>query len=198
MTVCGRLTFPAFLLTAMLAGCGDSNGNGPAQEFVVSGTIQNNTQAPIPPNARLLVAWVVSSGSPDYSYVFGQGTLNPSAGTFEIRLDQAPPAQALNNGALGVGIIVATTNQSLGNGDDISSIPETELIGAAGQYGIIFTTSPEQAAQYRDWGAQFEAGYGVGVGVTAPGDFDRFEPASPSSVVLIIDDLQNIAFVNWT
>jgi hypothetical protein len=191
-----RLVLAGVLISTGLAGCED--GSGPSQGFVVTGTIQNNTQAPIPPNARLVVAWVVSSGSPDYSYVFGQGTLDPSAGTFEIRLDQPPPSQALNDGALGVGIIVVTTNQSIGDGQDISGVPETELIGAAGQYGIIFTTDPDQAAQYRNWAAQFEAGYGVGVGVQVPADFDRFEPASPSSVVLIIDDLQNIEFVNWT
>jgi hypothetical protein len=77
-------------------------------------------------------------------------------------------------------------------------VPEAQLIGAAGQFGIIFVTNPGQAAQYRNWAAQFEAGYGVGVGVPVPGDFDRFEPASPSSVVLIIDDLANIELVNWT
>jgi len=191
-----RLAVAGLVLGAPLAGCGDSSG--PSQGFVVTGTIQNNTQTPIPSNARLVVAWVVSSTSPDYTYVFGRGTLDPSAGTFRIRLDQAPPSAALNDGALGVGIIVATTNQSLRDGDDLSSIPETELIGAAGQYGIISVTNPEQAALYRGWAAQFETGYGVGVGVQVPAEFDRFEPASPSSVVLIIDDLQNIAFVNWT
>ena len=196
MTQPFRLALAGFLLGTMLIGCDDSSG--PSQGIVVTGTIQNNTQAPIPPNARLVVAWVVSSTSPDYTYVFGQGTLDPTAGTFRVALDQPPPSQALNDGALGVGIIVATTNQSIGNGQDISSVPVTELIGAAGQYGIIFVTNPGQAAQYRDWAAQFETGYGVGVGVPVPAEFDRFEPASPSSVVLMIDNLENIEFVNWT
>jgi hypothetical protein len=196
MTRSFRLALAGVLLGTGLAGCGD--GSEPSEGFVVTGTIQNNTLSPIPPNTRLVVAWVVSSGSPDYSYVFGQGTLDPSAGTFQIRLDQPPPSQALNGGALGVGIILATTNQSLGTGANISSIPESELIGAAGQFGIIFVTNPAQAGQLRDWVAQFESGYGVGVGVQVPEDFDRFEPVSPSSVVLIIDDLQNIEFVNWT
>ena len=184
------------VVSTVLVGCGD--GSGPSQGFVVTGTIQNNTQAPIPPNARLVVAWAVSSTSADYTYVFGEGTLDASAGTFEIRLDQPPPSQALNDDALGVGIIVVTTNSSIGNGGDISSVPETELIGAAGQYGIISVTNAEEAAQYRNWAAQFDIGYGVGVGVQVSGDFDGFEPASSSSVVLIIDDLENIDFVNWT
>jgi hypothetical protein len=191
-----RLVSAGFLVGAALAGCGDDNG--PSQEFVVTGTIQNNTQAPIPPNARVLVAWGVSSTSPDYSYVFGEGTLDAAAGTFQISLDQPPPTQALNNDALGVGIIVVTTSQSVVTGDDIGSVPESELIGAAGQYAIISVTDPDQATQFRSWADQFDAGYGVGVGVEVPGDLDRFDPTSSSSVVLIIDDLANIDFVNWT
>lgn len=196
MTLDYRLPMAGLLLTTLIAGCSDSTDS--SQGFVVTGTIQNNTQAPIPPDARLIVAWGVSSGSPDYSYVFGEGTLDPVAGTFRIQFDQPPPAQALNLGALGVGIIVVTTNQSLQTGDDLSTASEADFIGAAGQYGVIFTTTPAEAAQYRDWAADFEAGYGVGVGVQVPGDFDRFDPAASSSVVLIIDDLQNIEFVNWT
>jgi hypothetical protein len=80
----------AVVLTAALAGCNDSTHSSAG--FVVTGTIQNSTQAPIPLNARLLVAWVVSSESPDYTYVFGEGTLDPAAGTFRIQLAQAPPS----------------------------------------------------------------------------------------------------------
>jgi hypothetical protein len=196
MTLRTPLPSAALLLAVALAGCSDSTDS--SREFVVTGTIQNNSQEPIPPDARVVVAWGVSSGSPDYSYVFGEGTLDPAAGTFRIQFDQPPPSQALNAGALGVGIILVTTNQSLQNGDDLTTVAATELIGAAGQFGVIFTTTPEQASQYRGWAADFEAGYGVGVGIQVPGDFDRFDPASPSSVVLIIDDLQNIEFVNWT
>ena len=196
MTQPFRLALAGFLLGTLLAGC--DNSSEPSQEFVVTGTIQNNTQAPIPANARLLVFWGVSSGTPDYSYVFGEGTIDPTAGTFQIRLDQPPPPQALNREVLGVGLIVVTTNQSIGTGVTPGNIAESELIGAAGQYGIIFIGDEEQVAQYRNWAGEFENGYGVGVGVAVPDDFDRFEPVSPSSVVLIIDDLANIEFVNWT
>lgn len=191
-----RLAPATFVVAAVLTGCGDSSA--PSQGFVVTGTIQNNTQESIPTSARVVVAWVVSSASPDYTYVFSEGSLDPTAGTFRIAFEQPPPLDALNAGALGVGIIVVTTNQALGTGDDLGTVPETELIGAAGQHAVIYVTTPQQAAQYRNWAADFEAGYGVGVGVKVPGDFDKFQSASPSSVVLIIDDLQNIEFVNWT
>jgi hypothetical protein len=192
-----RSPFRAAVLASAVAvlsvACGDDNG--PNSNFVVTGTIQNNTGAPLPDNTRLLVVWQVTSGSPDYSYVFGQGTVNAEAGTFRVELDQPPPAQALNNGNLGVGIIVATTNQTLGDGGNVDQILD-ELIGAAGRYGVIYVGP--SGAQSPQWASGFPTGYGVGVGVDVENDFDQFQPASPSSVVLIIDALENIDFVNWT
>jgi hypothetical protein len=168
----------------------------PSEEFVVSGTIQNNTQAPISPDTRVVVVWVVSSASPDRSYVFGEGSLDPVASTFRIGFSQPPPLEALNAEALGVGIIVVTTGQSIEKGDDISNM--SEVIGMAGQHAVIYVNSPEQAVQDYNWPAKFETGYGVGAGVKLPGPFDGFKPVDPSSVVLIIDDLENIEVVNWT
>jgi hypothetical protein len=194
MTALFRTALLASLLTVISLGCSD-NGS-PGEGFVVTGTIQNNTGAPLPANTRLVVAWQVSSGTPDYSYVFGQGTVDAAAGTFRIQLDQSPPAIALNTGGLGVGIIVATTNQSIGTGDDIGEVQLSELVGAAGRHGVIFIG--QNGVQDREWATAFESGYGVGVGVDVVDDFDRFEPADPSSVVLIIDDIANIDFVNWT
>jgi hypothetical protein len=184
----------AMLLIASTVACSDPTS--PGTGLVVSGTIQNNTGAPIPANTRLLVAWTVSSGTPDYSYVFGEGTINAAAGTFQIRFDQPPPATALNTGQLGVGIVFATTNQTVGNGMDAGNVSVDELIGAAGRHGIIYIGDP--TIQAPTWAASFPTGYSVGVGVDVENDFDRFQPASPTSVVLIIDDLGNIDFVNWT
>jgi len=183
----------AGLLSAAAVACGD---DGPSNAFVVTGTIQNNTGSPLPANTRVLVVWQVSSGTPDYSYVFGEGTVDANAGTFRIQLDQPPPTEALNAGSLGVGLIVATTNQTVGNGGSIDDATLAEVVGAAGRYGVIYVAP--SGTQYRDWATEFANGYGVGVGVDVVGDFDRFEPADPSSVVLIIDALENIDFVNWT
>lgn len=184
----------ATLLVASAVACGDSND--PGTGFVVSGTIQNNTGSPLPANTRVLVAWTVTSGTPDYSYVFGEGTINPANGTFQIQFDQPPPAPALNTGQLGVGIVFATTNQTVGTGVHVDDVAVEELIGAAGRHGVIFIGDP--SIQIPGWAADFPTGYGVGVGVDVENDFDQFQPASQSSVVLIIDDLANIDFVNWT
>jgi len=185
------------LSTSALLACGDSSG--PTEGFSVSGTIQNNTQSPVPANARLLVVWVVSSGSPDYTYVFGEGTIDRDAGTFEVRITDPPPTAALNDARLGVGVIVLTTNATVSTGDDMDAVPQADFVGAAGRHGVIYIAGdPADAAQSRAWALDFTHGYGVGVGVSVPGDFDKFAPTNASGVVLVVDDWENIEFVNWT
>jgi hypothetical protein len=189
-------SFAGALGLCCFTACGD--GTGPTDGFVVSGTIQNNTASPIPSNARLLAVWVVSAASPDYTYVFGEGTIDGATGTFELVLSEPPPAQALNDGTLGVGILVVTTDQGVSSGDDIADVAEAELIGAAGSYGVIYVEDPSSASSFGSWPAEFEAGYGVGEGQDEPTGFDSFVPTDPTDVVIVIDAFANIEFVNWT
>ncbi len=184
------------LSISLLASCGDTSE--PSVAFTVSGSVLNNTQAAIPAAARVLVAWVVSSGSPDYTYVFGEGSINASAGTFEVQFTDPPPRAALNSGNLGVGIVVLTTNASIGQGDDLEDFPLADLIGAAPRHAVIYIDGDPQNVTFREWAHDFESSFNAGVGIKVPGSFDEFVPLSPSSIVLIVDDLQNLEFVNWT
>jgi hypothetical protein len=141
----------------------------------------------------------VSSGTPDYGYVFGEGTINRATGTFRIRFDRPPPVEALNVGVLGVAFVIATTDQSLKEGDVITGgSAMTNLMGITAQHAVIFVASQQEAVQVRDWVAAFDTGYAVGVGVKVPGGFDQFQPANPLSALLIFDDPANIEVVNWT
>jgi hypothetical protein len=193
-----HLTLATLLVAAVAPACQD--GTGPGTGFVVTGHIQNNTQAPIPVGTRLIAIWGVSSGTPDYGYVFGEGTINRATGTFRIRFDQPPPTAALNAGALGVAFLLATTDQSLKEEDVITgSSGMTHFIGITAQHAVIFVASHQDVVQLPDWAAAFDTGYAVGVGAKVPGEvFDKFLPASPSSTLLIVDDAANIHVVNWT
>jgi hypothetical protein len=131
--------------------------------------------------------------------VFGEGTINRLTGTFRIRFDQPPPPAALNSGELGVAFIVATTNQSVKDGDVITSATQLATpIGITAQHAVIFVASHQQGVQLPAWVDAFAPGYSVGVGVKTTGIFDAFQPASASSLLLIVDDLANIEIVNWT
>lgn len=190
-------TLATVLVTTLAAGC--QEGTGPAGAFVVSGHIQNNTQTPIPANARVVAVWGVSAGTPDYSYVFGEGTIDRITGTFRIQLDQPPPLEALNNGALGVAFIVATTNESWADGAVLTgSSGVTGVLGITANHAVIFVQNRDTLPP-STWVDAFDDGYSVGVGVKVPNAvFDIFEPTSRSSPLLIIDDLANIDVVNWT
>jgi len=191
------LVFVAVLVAPIVTACQDSTD--PAGSFVVTGHIQNRTGSAIPGSTRILAVWGVTSGSPDYGYVFGEGTINHLFGTFEIRFDQPPPSTALNRGALGVAFIIATTGESLQVGDSIgNSSAYSELIGITGQYAVIFLQNRD-TVPLPNWAAAFGDGYSVGVGVKVPNEvFDDFAPTSRSSPILIIDDPANIEVVNWT
>jgi hypothetical protein len=188
----------ALLLTLALPlalGCGDDPTGSSDGLLTVGGSVANPAGRPIPANARVIIAWVVSSGE-DYTYLFGEGTV--AGNTFRITLRQPPPAAALNAGNLGVGIVLLTADPNIRSGvrlEDVLVDP-AQLLGATGRFAVIYTASG--AAQTRDWAAAFEPGYGVGTGVERVGDFDAFEPVAPTSMELIVDDLDNIDFVNWT
>ena len=189
--------FLAALFLTAAAGCQDGTGPG---TFVVTGGIQNNTQTAIPENAHVVVVWGVSSGTPDYGYVFGRGTINRLLGSFRIEFDAPPPPTALNMGELGVALIVVTTGQSWQDGDSLIARDAgwDDVIGISQQHAVIFVNSGN-ATQMREWAGAFDIGYSVGVGVHIPNEvFDIFQPVSPSGAVLTIDDPANLTTVNWT
>jgi hypothetical protein len=185
---------------ASLAGCTqDLIAPGGGEQITISGTLINKTNQPLPSGTRVLVAWEVSSGSPDYMYVFGEGTIQEASNSFTLSFDGPPPARALNSYGLGVGIIFLTTNTSLKEGSDPQGIPELEIVGAAGQHSVIYLDrNPAEFGTNMGWVSRFKRGYNVGKGIDLPGTFDGFEPTSPSAVEILIDALRNINFVNWT
>jgi len=165
--------------------------------FVVSGAIRNRTSSPVTQGARVVVAWQVVSGTPDYLYTFGEGTVAPGGNSFEIRLTSAPPAEALNSFGLGVGVILLVTDGNLRSGQKLDGIPRTGVIGAASRYSIIY--ADRDPAKIGHWVTRFPRGFSVGRGVKGAGafDFESFEPVGAGLVELIVDSLEKLDFVDW-
>src|SRR4051812_11294910 len=80
----------AALLAATLSACSYVAISPSANEaglFSIAGRIRFKKDVVVPPNARVLVVWSVSSGSPDYLYVYGEGTIRMADSTFKVVFD---------------------------------------------------------------------------------------------------------------
>jgi hypothetical protein len=195
------------------AGAGAAIGTAEAEaakyHLTASGTLSGSE---VPENARVVVFWLVVT-EPSYIYVFGHGTVDAEAGTFEVALDKEPPEEALNwfqGDALGVGMLLLTTDRSLESGmlpDDYD--PDVDdWIGGAGQHAIIYIQGDLDLEEDDigfakdagvEWLYEFPEGYSIGVGTEISGSsYDGFAPVDPSSIKITVDDLGNIDFVDWS
>jgi photosystem II stability/assembly factor-like uncharacterized protein len=170
--------------------------------FTVTGPLNYRKDIQLPENARLLVLWFVIAEDPQYIYTFGEGSMDPASNSFELVFDGPPPSHALNwmgSSALGVGLLVITTNQALQTGTiSPEFLPANEILGVSAQYSIIYANNGFEIGEYMPWFNEFNPGYSVGKGVDVPDSaFDAFEPVDPWTLEIIIDDLEKIALVNW-
>ncbi len=162
-----------------------------ANDITVAGGV---TGANIPNSAKTVVAWVVTSGSPDYLYKFGDGT--SSAAKFMVTCGSAPPADAINSYGVGVGLIALLPNSAQipdGKVDEKS----LELLGISGQYAVIWR-APTGAGL--TWSLAFPIGYSCGVCVPpAEKGFASFKPVECSQVQIdTAADASKIPVCNWT
>jgi hypothetical protein len=192
----------------LLPGCKDDNTVDPPQEtgvYTIKGKLKFNKPATVPANARVLVGWEVSSGSPDYVYMFGEGKVNMADSTYSIVFKKDPPIEALNRRdstyGLGVGIILLTTDQTVTEG----VLPKNKLddssdaIGVVSDYAVVYIKgSSDSVAQLREWTRAFHAGFNAGQVVRSTTDFDSFIPIQPNLLDLIIDYFANYKGINWT
>lgn len=202
-----RLLICASLCTAVLiAACSDTNTTAPPATtdlYTISGKLRFDKGTTIPGNARVLVGWNVSSGSPDYIYVFGEGTVNMADSTFKVVFKEDPPTEALNSYGLGVGLIMLTSNQTF-TARKYSEMAADSLLtqgflGGAGNHAVIYIKgSPDSVARGRSWATRFQTGFNTGQGIRKDQGFDEFEKVEPSLIELIINDMSEIDWLNWT
>ncbi|MEJ7727602.1 MAG: hypothetical protein WKG00_00125 [Polyangiaceae bacterium] len=173
-------------------GMGGAGGGGGSAPFDgVSGPITDV----VPAAADVMVAWVVSSGSPDYVYSFGDGSISGATFVAGFATDP-PPDEALNNGLLGVGVILLVppgTKPAAGkimNWNDI----EDSLLGASDSHAVIYRAS----GAVQGWPTSFPLGYSCGVCVPMGMGFDDFEPVSCDQVEVTGGPESSLDFCNWT
>lgn len=200
----------ALTLSAALTGClpategSDEGDAGPSTSGDIAGTVTAVDGAEVPPESRLVVVWIVSSGSPDYEFLYGGGAA--SADGFALEFDDfPPPLEALNTypdgNRLGVGLILALpTDRQLPADGRLDRETSNDLIdlaaGLSWNHGVIYVEG-EWPADH--WASQFEPGaLQCGEGAEPAGDsaFDRFLPVDCDTVELRFGG--PFEWVNWT
>ncbi len=139
-------------------------------------------------NSDGAVVWIVTSGSPDYQFLFGR--FQASDGSFRLRFDRAPPAEALNDGVLGVGTLIASSTFDLtqfpegrqASGESVRVEDNDAGTALSCRYAIIFVQSGLSSilSSEDDWPSNFPLGYSCGEVVPAQEGqtFDTFEPVN--------------------
>jgi hypothetical protein len=158
---------------------------------------------------RLFGLWSVSSGSPDYIYMFGQGEASGDA--FTMTFDGPPPAEAINSYGVGVAVIggLASESTPLASGrceEDCLGFPGRQAkMGVpfadafADRYAVIWVDASKDFSNPKlpDWMRNAPKGYSCVKGVPSTNDgFDGFEQVDCAQVVLRVD--MKFEFVNWT
>lgn len=183
------------VLTLLSVGCqqdGSIGGDG-----VIAGLTQTDPGTTPTAAGETAIVWSVSSGSPDYDYIAGQGTLSSTG--FEISLPTAMPAAAVNSYGVGIGVIAAWADNAPPDGrisDEESDAFESRIIGATERHAIIYI-APD-AVDELGWTTAFPDGFSCGVGVAAESGFDSYEPIDCDLMQLRIGNLDDFDFVNWT
>jgi hypothetical protein len=198
----------AAICAALLVGCGDDGGGGiavdalqadaahdaPIDSIVTGGgvfPVEGDVVGPAPASGIVVVAWVVSSGSPDYVYKFGQGASTETH--YMVSFTGDPPAAALNSYGVGVGILAILAPGTTLPPDGIVS--ESAFNGAkfSTDYGIIFKAP--NATSPAAWMQSFPQGFACGHCVRAATGFDSFEVTQCGNVQILTNPL---GVCNWT
>ncbi|WP_434041555.1 MULTISPECIES: hypothetical protein [Sorangium] len=171
---------------------GDGGSGGGTEGFSVTGPISGDA---VPEDAEVIVAWVVSSSSPDYAFNFGEGSV--SGARFTVGFGAEPPSEAINSHGVGVGVVMLLEpGTELPEGELDEDVIEAAILGASPQHAIIWRGPSSQGAA---WSEGFPQGYGCGKCVPAAEGFDTFEPVDCSEVeVQATSDLDSLEFCNWT
>lgn len=189
-----------------ILGAGCSGGGDPARgEDTTSRSVKGSViGTQIPQQAKAVVIWSVSSGSPDYSYKYGEGTFRDAK--FTVSLPGDVPTEAINSYGIGIGVValvppgtpIPDGRVSGGEHDGQATGAELEVLGFTTEYAIIWKTA---SARDLSWSSSFPVGMSCGICLPAvEGEvFDSFVPIDCSTVKIeTASDPDELHACNWT
>ncbi|MCC6903958.1 MAG: hypothetical protein IT377_33630 [Polyangiaceae bacterium] len=176
-----------------LAACGSSGPTGPGGTSgtpLAEGTVVGaGTEA-----GKVAVAWIVSSGSPDYTYSFGGGEFDGTK--FVVSFDGTPPLEAVNSYGVGVGLLVLLAPGTAARPTGKFDFDEIDgaITAISAQHAIIWKDASKEGL---DWSAPLPAGFSCGkCAPGAPGSsFDSYVQTDCSTLELVPGSTSKC---NWT
>ena len=185
------------LAPTAFTGCA-SPKTAPAQGVVVSGSVDDAVGGE---GRTAAIIWMVSSGSPDHAYKFGEGTI--ANGRFSITLPGDPPAEAVNSFGLGIAmVLVPPPGVTWPDGKLDASVFGPDIAGISARDSVIWRAKSfdfGDAAPPPDWWPlSFPPGLSCGTCTPAPdgGSFDGFAPFACDQ--LQINAYGTVEVCNWT
>jgi hypothetical protein len=135
----------------------------------------------------------VSSGSPDYAFKFGEGSV--TGAKYVVSLDGDPPAEALNRYGIGIGVLALVDAQVAIPEGKVDEATFDAVLGLSPRHAVIWRA---EGAQDLSWSGAFPRGYSCGRCVDAPeGEtFDSFEPVECSGIEIQMGQVDGVC--NWT
>lgn len=169
--------------------------------YTVSGTLHPAGEITLSENTRVTVLWLVLSGGRDYiGYTFGEGKVDFKNRSFEVNFDEPPPSGAVNqidDKVLGVGFVILTDSHEWDGEIPMEAYTSENILGISANHAVIYIDGDIETFSDPEWLDYFEYGYNVGEGVDLPEGLDEFRPVDPHSIQIIIDDFENMEFLNF-
>ncbi len=148
----------------------------------------------IPNGSLVVVIWSVTTGSPDYTYKFGEGV--SSGNSFTVSFSQAPPVEALNAMDLGVSVVLTFPPNTIIADGVIDNALLDSSTGASPDNAIIFRKDGTLNVQ---WADNFSIGtYQCGQCSRANAGFDSWKLEDCVNIVIDVGALSSHDFCNWT
>lgn len=151
-----------------------------------------------PAAAEVVVLWQVTSGSPDYLYVYGRAS--SGATSYVLSLGMDPPAEAVNSYGVAVGFVALAEQAAMLPSGRIGSAELAQVRGLSARHAVIWKGASAPSG-ILSWADGFAPGYSCGRCVDVPGTFDRYEPVECSGITVEIPpsgDIEDLDICNWT
>lgn len=169
----------------------------------IKGTLNDIDSLAIPAEAKVYLMWGVSSGSPDYSYVWGEGKVDLTNNTFQIDINDTIPLDAVNRysndtNQLGIAYILLF-NQKVPFGKISNKMLDSTVMGAVNDRAVIYRNGPFSAST--GWIPAFKTGFNFGKSWYNPNPgFDGFEIETEltNQIMIVTKDKKKFKFPNWT